>query len=191
VLGGCRREGSWSARSGRRGIRFPRFGGGVAPAGADLGHSYVGVPVLRGVNLEVQAGECLGLLGQNGAGKSTIINILSGKVRPVAGKLLLRGRDGTCLPADGAELRHRRRRPGVRTRADPVGGGQHRYGRGAEALGCRHRRQSARRDRSRSDAETRRPYRHRAARRGTDGGREAVDRGGAGPRRQMRSDHFG
>lgn len=59
----------------------------------DLGHSYVGVPVLSDVNLEVGAGECLALVGQNGAGKSTIINILSGKVRPATGQLFLRGHE--------------------------------------------------------------------------------------------------
>lgn len=61
----------------------------------DVWHSYVDVPVLRGVNLMLKAGECVGLIGQNGAGKSTIINILSGRVKPTKGQVVLRGREVT------------------------------------------------------------------------------------------------
>lgn len=59
---------------------------------ARVSHSYGPVEVLHGVDFAAVAGECLGLLGQNGAGKSTIINILTGKVHPSEGTVRLGGR---------------------------------------------------------------------------------------------------
>ena len=50
-----------------------------------------GVEVLHGVDLELRAGEVHALLGENGAGKSTIINMLSGRLRPDAGHGELNG----------------------------------------------------------------------------------------------------
>ncbi len=43
--------------------------------------------VLDGVNLTVQAGEKIGVLGRNGSGKSTLIRLLSGAERPTAGQV--------------------------------------------------------------------------------------------------------
>jgi ABC-type sugar transport system ATPase subunit len=53
---------------------------------------YGGVHALRGVELTVRAGEVHALVGENGAGKSTIINILAGAVRRDAGELTFDGR---------------------------------------------------------------------------------------------------
>lgn len=44
----------------------------------NLCKSYDGNPVLRGVSLTVQRGECLGIVGENGAGKSVLCRLLSG-----------------------------------------------------------------------------------------------------------------
>ena len=56
----------------------------------EIGKSYKGRQVVRGVNLEVCQGEVVGLLGPNGAGKSTLLEILSGRVAPDAGIVAVR-----------------------------------------------------------------------------------------------------
>jgi len=53
--------------------------------------SYPGVVAADGVDLEVRAGEVLGLVGKNGAGKSTIIKMLAGLVQPDEGQIRLDG----------------------------------------------------------------------------------------------------
>ena len=47
---------------------------------------------LKGVDFEVERGETLGLVGVNGAGKSTILKILSGVTRPTSGRVRIDGR---------------------------------------------------------------------------------------------------
>ncbi len=46
---------------------------------------------LRGVDLSINAGQCLGLVGRNGAGKSTVVSILSGLAAPDAGTVRFAG----------------------------------------------------------------------------------------------------
>ncbi|MCQ0008262.1 sugar ABC transporter ATP-binding protein [Actinomadura madurae] len=54
---------------------------------SDLSKSYGAVRALRGVSLTVAAGEIVGVCGQNGAGKSTFVKILTGLIRPDSGSL--------------------------------------------------------------------------------------------------------
>jgi ABC-type branched-subunit amino acid transport system ATPase component/MFS family permease len=61
--------------------------------------AYDGVQVLFGVDLEVQRGEILALLGTNGAGKSTLLSAVSGLVDPVGGSVFYAGRDITHADA--------------------------------------------------------------------------------------------
>src|SRR2546425_13262520 len=50
------------------------------------------VQALAGADLELQAGEVLGLVGDNAAGKSTLMKVLTGVHRPDAGEILFEGR---------------------------------------------------------------------------------------------------
>ena len=69
----------------------------------------VDVPALRGVDLSVQAGDFLALMGPSGSGKSTLLHILGLLDRPTTGKVLWEGQDVTRLNgAKLAELRGRR-----------------------------------------------------------------------------------
>ncbi|MDQ1427002.1 MAG: hypothetical protein QOK39_478 [Acidimicrobiaceae bacterium] len=66
---------------------------------------YGGVAALDGVDLAVSAGEILGLVGANGAGKTTALDCLSGHIRPSAGRVWLGDTDISRL---GAGRRGRR-----------------------------------------------------------------------------------
>lgn len=66
--------------------------------GDRLTKRFGGRTVVRGVNLEVNAGEIVGLLGRNGAGKSTTFKMLMGVHRPDGGRVILNGKDVTRLP---------------------------------------------------------------------------------------------
>jgi putative ABC transport system ATP-binding protein len=67
----------------------------------------VEVHALRGVDLDLYAGELVVLLGASGSGKSTLVNILGGLDTATAGRVLYRGQDLTR--ADDAELTEYRR----------------------------------------------------------------------------------
>jgi branched-chain amino acid transport system ATP-binding protein len=54
---------------------------------------YDGAPVVRDVDLSVDAGEVVALLGPNGAGKTTTLKAISGIVRPLAGRIVYAGTD--------------------------------------------------------------------------------------------------
>ncbi|MGJ8583335.1 MAG: ATP-binding cassette domain-containing protein [Marinosulfonomonas sp.] len=57
----------------------------------DIKKSYGRVQALNGVNLTVKKGEIVGLLGDNGAGKSTMIKVLSGAVSLTSGEIFING----------------------------------------------------------------------------------------------------
>lgn len=57
----------------------------------DLKKNYFNKPVLRGLNLEIEKGKILGLLGPNGSGKTTFMKILAGILRPTSGEVLING----------------------------------------------------------------------------------------------------
>jgi len=76
----------------------PRAAPFVELDGVDF--SYGPVQVLFGVSFTVGSGEVLGLLGTNGAGKSTVLRVLSGLAHPTQGRVVLDGREVTGVPAE-------------------------------------------------------------------------------------------
>jgi spermidine/putrescine transport system ATP-binding protein len=56
------------------------------------------IQALRGIDLEIRAGEYLVLLGPSGCGKSTLLAILGGFLAPSAGRVLIGGQDVTAVP---------------------------------------------------------------------------------------------
>lgn len=69
------------------------------------------VQALNGVTLGVQPGELLAVLGQSGAGKTTLFRLLNGTIRPTSGSVLFDGCDTASLSSKG--LRAMRRRVGT------------------------------------------------------------------------------
>lgn len=63
----------------------------------DLHAGYGRVPVLRGIDLQVAAGEIVLVLGANGAGKSTLLRTAAGFIRPQRGTIRFDGADITGL----------------------------------------------------------------------------------------------
>jgi len=64
-----------------------------------LTRRFGGLVAVDGVTLEVRPGEIVGLLGPNGSGKTTVLNLISGALRADAGSVQLRGRALEKLPA--------------------------------------------------------------------------------------------
>jgi ABC-type branched-subunit amino acid transport system ATPase component len=63
--------------------------------GVDAG--YGAAQVLRGVDFKVGTGEIVALLGTNGAGKSTILRVVSGLLRPWSGQVIFEGQDVSAM----------------------------------------------------------------------------------------------
>src|SRR5262245_42570283 len=66
------------------------------------------VVALQGLDLKVEQGEVMSLVGSSGSGKTTLLNVLGGLDRPSAGKVLVAGND--LLKATNIALNHYRRR---------------------------------------------------------------------------------
>ena len=70
-----------------------------------------GKPVLRAIDLEVEAAGITAVIGPSGTGKSTLIRCINRLVEPTQGAILLRGEN--LVPLRGAALRRARRRIGM------------------------------------------------------------------------------
>ena len=68
----------------------------------------VPVDALRGVNLKVESGDFLAILGPSGSGKSTLLNLVGALDKPTEGSMLIEGTDVSTLDDDQlADLRRR------------------------------------------------------------------------------------
>ena len=90
--------------------RSPRFEGAISFRGVSFGFGGDpgvggGEPVLDGIDLEIRAGEKLGLLGPTGSGKSSLVHLIPRFYDPTAGEVRLDGRDVRTIPL--ASLRTR------------------------------------------------------------------------------------
>ena len=65
----------------------------------DLHVHYGGIEALRGVSLEVPAGQVVALIGANGAGKTTTLRAVSKMLAPSSGRVRFQGADVTHLPS--------------------------------------------------------------------------------------------
>ena len=66
----------------------------------DISVSYGSIRAIRGVSLNICEGETVALIGANGAGKTTILQTISGLLRPVKGDIMLGGVSIAGKPAD-------------------------------------------------------------------------------------------
>lgn len=66
----------------------------------DVERFFGGLKALKGVSIDVREGEIFGLVGPNGSGKTTIVNVATGFYPPQAGRVELFGEDITALPPD-------------------------------------------------------------------------------------------
>lgn len=64
-----------------------------------LKKQFGGVTALSGVDLAIEEGEILGIVGPNGSGKTTLFNVVTGVYKPTEGTVRWRGRDITGLSA--------------------------------------------------------------------------------------------
>jgi ABC-type branched-subunit amino acid transport system ATPase component len=72
----------------------------------DLTKRFGGIIAVDNLDLAVQQGELVGLIGPNGSGKTTMINLLTGHLAPASGHIFLRGRRADGLaPSEFAALR--------------------------------------------------------------------------------------
>jgi ABC-type branched-subunit amino acid transport system ATPase component len=64
----------------------------------NLSKNFGGVKAVSSVNFDLTEGELLGVIGPNGSGKTTVVNLVTGFVKPDSGKILYHGQDITGWP---------------------------------------------------------------------------------------------
>ena len=77
------------------GAPFTGLGRGISLN--DLRYDYDGVPVLRGLNLDIPTKQTIGVVGESGAGKTTLVNVICGLLKVAPGMLTIGGVDSTAI----------------------------------------------------------------------------------------------
>ena len=67
------------------------------------------VPVLKSIDLDIQRGEILSIVGHSGVGKSTLLNLLGLLDAPTSGSLIYHGRDGAIEGSDLLKLTNKKK----------------------------------------------------------------------------------
>jgi spermidine/putrescine transport system ATP-binding protein len=73
--------------------------GGGAVRLVGLAKNFEGTHAVRGIDLDIRAGEFFSLLGPSGCGKTTTLRMIAGFEQPTAGQILLDGKDLVSVPA--------------------------------------------------------------------------------------------
>jgi putative ABC transport system ATP-binding protein len=72
--------------------------------GANLSKRFDNLEIVKDVSLNIKEGEFVSLVGKSGCGKTTLLSLLSGLERPTKGKVILDGKDITCVSEDELAL---------------------------------------------------------------------------------------
>ncbi len=72
----------------------------IAVEAVDLSKNYGSVAALRSVSFSIESGKYFVLLGPSGGGKTTLLRLIGGFIRPSGGRVLLHGHDVSDLPAN-------------------------------------------------------------------------------------------
>jgi ABC-type polysaccharide/polyol phosphate transport system ATPase subunit len=86
----------YAAQRSLRKALFARATGGLIEKD-DASHSRMVIKALNDVSLELKEGDRLGLVGHNGAGKSTVLKVMAGVYEPVSGRVLASGKITPCF----------------------------------------------------------------------------------------------
>ena len=77
----------------------------------DVNFSYDERAILKGINMEIPRGKLIAIMGNSGCGKTTLLRLIGGQLRPTSGQLLV---DGQSVPdMTHSELYAMRRRMGM------------------------------------------------------------------------------
>ena len=93
-------------------LKPAKVGGDIVLEVTGLSKYFGGLKAVDGVDIQVRRGGVHALIGPNGSGKTTTLNVLSGLYKATSGKILLDGTDITTMPPHRA----RRRASGVPSR---------------------------------------------------------------------------
>ncbi len=85
----------------------------------NLRYSYNGIPALQGINLDINTGDFLGIIGPNGGGKTTFLKLILGLLKPEQGTIKLFGEDIESF-RDWSRIGYVSQRAGMAATAFPI-----------------------------------------------------------------------